>query len=272
MAGGHVEPEPYYDYMTTPFALEPSQCQDCGNDNCIAGYVYNCEWDNFHYHERCRPIAGEIEWITTDFRNTTGGDRDDLHGWLDRALGHRIMEVLRPSELPHLEIGPSGSTTALGWSQGVVPNRGDVHVGVKINWGDAAPAHRFAHSSRWSLGGLVLGRVAGSASIHVDALADPIAIAVANTADPGDPWLEVDAVSYALLEAPVELNELTWNHPTLPWVVTVFQALVPPAGRAVLGPIPEAVPGDFLIVQCAVNFAGDPDRNAGHLIVQTQIE
>lgn len=271
MVGGHVEPEPYYTYWTTPFNLEPCQCQACANDNCIAGYVYNCEWDNFHYHQRCRPIAGEIEWINKDFRNTTGEERNDLHWWFERAIGHRIMEVSTPPELPHLEIGASGSTTALGWSQGVVPNREDVHAGVKINWGDEAPPHRFAHSSRWSLDGVVEERVAGCASIQVDELADPIAITVANTADPGDPWLVVDAVSYALLEAPVELSELRWNNPAIPWVPTTYGALVPPAGRAHLGPIPGAV-GDFLIVQCAVNFAADPDRNAGHLIVQTRIE
>lgn len=275
-----------YDYTIKPFGNKKcAKCEDCNfppGNNCIKNYKSSFQWDNFRYESRCRltPECGggddNCEWINKDFTNNTGTKVNDLHWTFSGLIERKIVAVYVPDELPKVRIAGTGApgTTKVDWEGGEIDKNETVHCGIRVNWGsdEPIPAKRFYKSCYWTSNGEVVpgGKVAGCASVNLDTSLRAIGVGVENTEDLEDPPLEVDEFSYALLETPVELGELTWDNPVIPWVSMPWQGTIPPAGSIDLGTIPRApcANEDVVITQFAVNFSGDPPENKGHIIVQ----
>lgn len=253
---------------------ETCQEPDGTHNNCIKGYEYDCKWDNYHIHTRCRPKTGYTEWINKDFTNSTGEDRNDLHWYIDGAIVDKVVEVYKPDELPHIEFVGTGSpaSTEVRWSGGTVPDDTTVHCGIKVNWGDRNNRKKFLRPPHWTLDGVVREEVAGCGLTDFTFTPSTVAVDVNNTLSPESPPLEVRDFAYAFVVSPLELPDLTWNNPIVPWTPTTWQGIVPPGASLPLGIIPENHPGQYLVIQFAANFAGDPPFNAGHIIMQVAAE
>lgn len=253
-------------------------CETCvepgtgDHNNCIRGYVYDCKWDNYHIWSRCRPKTGYTQWINKDFKNTTGQTRNDLHWYIDGAIVDKIEEVYKPTELPHVEFvaGGSPASTEVRWSGGDVTDETTVHCGIKVNWGDRRNRKKFLRAPRWTLDGVVKEEVAGCGLTDFTFTETTTRVGVHNTLSEEDPPLEVSEFSYAFVETPRELADLTWNNPAIAWQPTTWQGIVLPGQSMHLGDISENHPGQYLITQMAVRFGGAPSTDAGHIILQVE--
>jgi hypothetical protein len=259
------------------------ECVPCYDNNCIEGYDYDCEWDNYHYLKRCRPKGGFTEWINKNFTNETGHNRNDVDWEFEDAIAHKIVRIISPPKLGHVEIAGTGSgankITKVRWADWSqpdvwgdgVPPKGRVNCCVKINWRTEAEKKGWKRDPYWTLNGDEMETVAGCASVTYTTVSeDSIGILLGNTANPDDPALYVDEFAYALVDEPLELPELTWDNPAIDWVTMPWYGTIPPLGSIHLGTIPDASPGDYLITQVGVNFISDPPSHKGHIVVQSQ--
>ena len=217
-------------------------------------------------------LFAETEWINKDFKNSTGHTRNDLHWAIAGHIENAIVDTSSPSELPNVEIEETGPApvTWVKWSGGDVTNGTTVHCGIKVEWDDI-PGQRFNHGAYWTLDGSLMEKVSGCASANVS-FGEVIEVDVSNTKDPEDPPLDVSDFSYAFVDDPCALADLTWNNPAIPWLSLPWSDTIPPNGSQYMGQIPMTEPGRYLILQFAVNFSSDPPENAGHIIVQRQVQ
>lgn len=280
MTGGHIEPVPYYEYQTQPWGQTKCRVVDLHG---ITGYEYNCVWDNFHYHQRCRPKGGKAEWINVDFTNDTGHDRNDLHWRFAGAIPHKILEVYS-DKFPHVEIAGTGgednATTLISWSGYVIPPGSEVHCGVRPRWATTLEDKKpFAEPAHWSSSGEEMEAVPGCASVDLVAhQPGAVMVRVSNTADSISPWLWVGEFSYALLPDKLELDQLRWDWDAempIQWVEeSSWGGEIGPRGSINVGTIPYLGwhPDRYLITKFAVNWVdGTPESHAGHMIVQRHI-
>lgn len=222
----------------------------------------------------------EVEWINKDFKNTLQGvdtTRHDLHWFIGGQVKDAIVDIYVPSELPdEPEIIEETPVTQVRWSGGTIEPNDVVHCGIQVDWPGPIPEKRFAGTAHWSkkLAGedwTLMERVAGCASLNLTAGEDAIDVEADNTADPNDPAMDICDFSFAFVGAPLPLAELTWNNPAIPWTSLPWCGTIPPAGDLFLGSIPRTTSDPYLIIQCSVNFSGDPPANAGHIIVQREV-
>jgi len=215
------------------------------------------------------PVLASLIWVNKDFRNTTGENRNDLTWFIQGHIKDAIVDSYTGTPFsgsPQVdELGPA-PTTEVKWSGGNVSSGGEVHVGLLIDKDKLPDPFRFRRSSFWTLDGILKEQVPGSGV--VDLVGDP-EIHILSPTDPGDPSLYFFDFSYAVVSNPFQLSELTWDNPLIPWISVPGSTTLAPNGDFLAATIP-ADPGNYVIWQMAVTFAGDPVDSAGHIIMQQQ--
>jgi len=228
-------------------------------------------------------LAATYEWINKDFTNSKNEVRNDIY-WVIR--GHVKDAIVATYDdnagvhfgEPTIEEGTTDPPenfkfTIVDWppARDPITPGGSTHVGVLVDR-DKWPAGlgepvRFLFAV-WTLDGVPMEEAAGCAGVAAWALPDTIVLKFYAPADPHVPGVTIDHMSYAFVDSPFPLAELTFNSPAIPWIGLPGTYDVPSGQPVDAARLPGFTPGQYLVVQAAVRFLGEAPATAGHVIWQ----